>query len=183
DPPFYYWLALAFAKPLGDLLGFHNAVRLASGFAVLVSTWFLFLAGRKFEKADQKQGISASAPLLLIGSVGLMVHAHEAVPDLATLAAICAGLFFLFSSSLFAGLGFGVSLGIAFLSAGPVMPAVLFATALLAHAVCDEWRNLRAARFLLLALAAFALVAASWPIALALRAPELAQAWGVGASY
>src|SRR5690349_6091094 len=81
DPPLYHWVALVFAKALGGLFGFHNAVRLASGFMVLLSVAFLFLAGRKFDVKDQPPAISASAPLLLIGSVGLMVHAHEAVPD------------------------------------------------------------------------------------------------------
>lgn len=187
DPPFYYWLALAFAKPLGGLLGFHNAVRLASGFAVLLSAWFLFLAGKKFEAKEPQRTrtISASAPLLLIGSVGLMVHAHEAVPDLAALAGVCAGLFFLLSkgNALLSGAGFGIALGVAFLSGGPVMPVVLWVAALLSHAVCPEWRNLRAARFLLPAIALFALVAGSWPAVLALRAPELARAWWLGAWY
>jgi len=183
DPPFFHWLALAFAKPFGGLLGFHNAVRLASGFAVLLSVAFLYLAGRKFDAQDQPPAVSAGAPLLLVGSVGLMVHAHEAVPDLSTLAAACAALYFLFSSAPLAGLGFGAALGVAFLSTGPVMPSVLWIAALLAHAACDEWRNARAAKFLLPATAAFVLLAASWPIALALRAPELARAWWFGAWY
>jgi 4-amino-4-deoxy-L-arabinose transferase-like glycosyltransferase len=187
DPPFYHWLALAFAKPLGGLLGFHNAVRLASGFAVLLSAWFLFLAGRTLEKKEEEQRtISAAAPLLLVGSVGLIVHAHEAVPDLATLAASCAALLFLFlwnEKPVRSGAAFGVSLGIAFLSTGPVMPAVLLLAALLAHAACDEWRNARAARFLVPGLAAFLVAAASWPLALWLRAPELASAWWFGTWY
>jgi hypothetical protein len=62
------------------------------------------------------------------------------------------------------------------------MPSVLGATALLAHAVCDEWRNTRALRFLGAAACAFALVAISWPLALALRSPELAQSWWQGAT-
>ena len=52
DPPFYHWVALAFAKALGGLLGFHNAVRLASGFAVLLSVGFLFFTGKRFEKEE-----------------------------------------------------------------------------------------------------------------------------------
>src|SRR6185295_8508345 len=46
DPPLYHWLALAFAKLFGGLLGFHNAVRLASGLAMLTALWFLYLAAR-----------------------------------------------------------------------------------------------------------------------------------------
>ena len=49
DPPFYHWLALACAKVFGGLLGFHNAVRLASGTAMFAALWFLYLAARHSE--------------------------------------------------------------------------------------------------------------------------------------
>jgi len=206
DPPLYHWLALAFAKAFGGLLGFHNAVRLASGMAMLAALWFLYLAARHSalpsiaanrnasiaanrdaaSEVAARRGTGAAATLLLVGAVGLMVHAHEAVPDLATLAASCAALFFLVISNkkpIKTGLAFGASLGIAFLSTGPVVPAVLGATALLAHLACDEWRNARAPRFLAAAAGAFAVIALSWPLALYLRAPDLAQSWWFGASH
>ncbi|MEW6689420.1 MAG: glycosyltransferase family 39 protein, partial [Pseudomonadota bacterium] len=150
DPPFFHWFALGFAKLLGGVLGFHNAARLASGLAVLAGIVFLFLAG-KAVAGEEDRTTAASAALLLVGSVGLIVHAHEAVPDLATLASTCAALMFLFlwnEKPVRRGIAFGVSLGLAFLSTGPVMPAVLATAAVLAHAVCDEWRNARAPRFL-----------------------------------
>jgi 4-amino-4-deoxy-L-arabinose transferase-like glycosyltransferase len=196
DPPLYHWLALAFAKAFGWLLGFHNAARLASGAAMLAALWFLYLAARHSalptsaassdgrSNVPTRRGAGAAATLLLMGSVGLFVHAHEAVPDLAMLAASCAALFFLVVSNkkkTTTGLAFGASLGLAFLSAGPVVPAVLGATALLAHLACEEWRDARALRFLAAAAAAFIALAVSWPIALHLRSPELAQAWWVGA--
>ncbi len=186
DPPFYHWLALAFAKAFGWLLGFHNAVRLASGLLVLAALWFLYLAARHSAPQSEGRPIGTSAALLLMGSVGLMVHAHEAVPDLAALAASCAALFFLIVSNkkpVKTGLAFGACLGAAFLSAGPVAPAVLGAAALLAHLACDEWRNARALRFLAPAAGAFLLLAVAWPLALQLRAPELAQAWWHGATH
>lgn len=179
DPPLYHWIGLAFAKALGWLLGFHNAVRLASGLAVLAAFWFLYLAARH-SSVDEPRTVGSSAALLLMGSVGLIVHAHEAVPDLAALAASCAGLAFLIQSDgrkATAGLAFGASLGVAFLSTGPVVPAVLGAVALLAHALCDDWRNAKALRFLGAAAGAFVVLATSWPLVLHLRAPELAQAW------
>src|SRR6185503_10740269 len=194
DPPLYHWLALAFAKAFGGLLGFHNAARLASGAAMLAALWFLYLAARhsalprSTASADGgsdvpvRRGAGAAATLLLVGSVGLMVHAHEAVPDLTALAAGCAALLFLVVSNRKParyGLAFGTSLGISLLSAGPALPAVLGATALLAHLVCDEWRTARALRFLGAAAATFAVVAGSWPLALQLRAPELLHAWWV----
>lgn len=195
DPPFYHWLALAFGKAFGGLLGFHNAVRVASGVAMLAALWFLYLAARHsaVERDDpdggttkaERRGAGAAALLLLLGSTGMIVHAHEAVPDIATVAAECAALCLLFlgkAQPLRAGLAFGAALGVAFLSTGPVVPATLGAAALLAHLACDEWRTARAPRFLGAAALAFALVAASWPAALAWRAPELAQIWWQGAS-
>ena len=184
DPPFYHWLALGFGKLLGGLLGFHNAARLASGALMLAALWFIYLASRHWTPADapraERRAYGASSVLLLAGSLGLMVHAHEAVPDLATLAAFCAALAFLVNAArtpLKAGLGFGLALGIAFLSTGFLVPAVLGGVTLVAHLVCDEWRTRRALLFLAAALAVFALVAASWPLALAWRSPEIAQAW------
>ena len=184
DPPLYHWLALAFAKALGALLGFHNAARLASGVAMMAALWFLYLAARHSSPTSAeravRRGAGASATLLLAGSVGLIVHAHEAVPDLTALAASCAALSFLVHAArqpLKSGLGFGAALGVAFLSTGPLMPAVLAATALLAHAVCDEWRSARAFRFLGAAAVVFAVLAVSWPLVLFLRAPALAREW------
>jgi len=195
DPPLYHWLALAFGKAFGGLLGFHNAVRVASGVAMLAALWFLYLAARHsaVERDDpdggtskaERRGAGAAALLLLLGSTGMIVHAHEAVPDIATVAAECAALCLLFlgkAQPLRAGLAFGAALGVAFLSTGPVVPAALGAAALLAHLACDEWRTARAPRFLGAATLACALVAASWPAALAVRAPDLAQAWWEDAS-
>ncbi|HUN68634.1 MAG TPA: hypothetical protein VMU46_07545, partial [Burkholderiales bacterium] len=186
DPPFYHWIALASGKALGGLLGFHNAVRVASGVLVMVALWYLYLAARHFSPTEDEGRINGtSAALLMIGSVGLIVHAHEAVPDLAGLAASCVALFFLAHAerrSLKAGIGFGACLGVAFLATGPLLPAVLGAAALLAHAACEPWRTPKAWRFLGAAAVAFALLAASWPLALYLRSPELAQEWWRAAS-
>jgi len=188
DPPFYHWLALAFGKAFGGLLGFHNAVRLASGAAMMTALWFLYLAARHSAPAGSevatRRGAGAAAALLLVGSIGLMVHAHEAVPDLATLAASCSALCFLSfrNKNTKHAIAFGASLGVAFLSTGPVMPVVLGATALVAHVACDDWRNRRAWLFLGAALGTFAVIAASWPLALAWRAPDLAHQWWNGAN-
>ncbi|HTK12305.1 MAG TPA: glycosyltransferase family 39 protein, partial [Xanthobacteraceae bacterium] len=118
DPPLFHWVALVFAKALGGVLGFHNAVRLASGFAVLLSCFFLYLCSSRISPEESRKTIAGTTPLLLIGSVGLMVHAHEAVPDLATLAASCFALLALLSNEkpLRNGILFGVALGLAFLS-------------------------------------------------------------------
>jgi 4-amino-4-deoxy-L-arabinose transferase-like glycosyltransferase len=185
DPPLYHWLAAAFGAALGGLLPFHNAARLASAAAMLAAFWFLYLAGRHSAAGGENgregaRGAGACAMLLLAGSVGLIVHAHEAVPDLAALAAACAAFLFLFRAArrpLAAGIGFGAALAVAFLATGLLVPAVLAVSAVAAHAACDELRTPRAPLFFAPALALPLLAAAAWALALWLRAPELAAAW------
>jgi 4-amino-4-deoxy-L-arabinose transferase-like glycosyltransferase len=185
DPPLYHWLAAAFGAALGWLMPFHDAARIASGLCMLAAFWFIYLAGRHGAPAGEAgrgsaRATGACAMLLLAGSVGLIVHAHEAVPDLAALAAACAAFLFLSRAArrpLAAGLAFGASLGAAFLATGLVVPAVLAATALAAHLACDELRAGRAPRFLVPALLVPLAVAGGWTLALWLRAPEHAAAW------
>jgi 4-amino-4-deoxy-L-arabinose transferase-like glycosyltransferase len=197
DPPFFHWLALLFAKLFGSLLGFHNAVRIASGLAMFTALWFLYLAARhsalpiatrRYTEEDLplRRGDGAAGTLLLIGSLGLMVHAHEAVPDLAALAASCVAFAFLMTPAgrpARTGAAFGVALGVAFLSTGLVVPLMVGITAIVAHAACDEWRTARAPKFLGAALAAFLLVACAWPLALWLKSPEVAQGWWYMATH
>jgi len=168
DAPLYHWIALAFGKVLGWAVPFHSAARLASGLCMLLAVYFLHRVS------------GAAAPLLLIGSIGLIVHAHEAVPDLAGLAAICAAYAVLpraHHRPLLKGAAFGAALGLSALGGSWIVPAALAAAVLIAHAVCAPWRNGKALAFLVASGCAAALVAASWPLALAQRAPELVGPW------
>jgi 4-amino-4-deoxy-L-arabinose transferase-like glycosyltransferase len=168
DAPLYHWMALASGKLFGWAIQFHNGARLASGLCMLLAVWFLHrVAG-------------AAAPLLLLGSIGLFVHAHEAVPDLAGLAAICAAYAVLpraHERPLLKGAAFGAALGLAALGSGWILPAALLVAVLAAHAVCAPWRSARALPFLAATVVAALLVAGSWPLALSLRAPELVNPW------
>lgn len=195
DPPFFHWMALVAGSALGWALPFHGAARLASGLCMLAAFWFLYLAARHgahgAEAAPQDplgaskarysaRAVGASASLLLAGSTGLIVHAHEAAPDLAALAASCAALLFLSRAArrpLASGVAFGAAAAIAFLSTGVAATAVLLAAALASHLACDELRTRNALRFLVPAFALPLLAAAGWALVLELRAPELAAAW------
>ncbi len=168
DPPLYHWLALAFGKLAGWALPFHSAARLASGVLVFAALWLLYRTA------------GAAAPLLLVGSIGFMVHAHEAVPELAALAAACAAYAVLpraHERPLLWGAAFGAALGCAFLALGPVVPAALALAVIAAHAVCPAWRRWRALPFLAAAGLVGGVLAASWLWALAARAPGLLDAW------
>jgi 4-amino-4-deoxy-L-arabinose transferase-like glycosyltransferase len=180
DPPLYHWTGLILAKLLGWALPFHGAARLASALYVLAAAWLIYYAARRTVAQEERRAAGATAALVLIGSTGLLVHAHEAVPDLASLAGSCAALAFatrLTGRPLAAGLGLGISLGVAFLGAGPVAPVALGLALLVAPVACADWRHRQAWLGLGVAAAAAALVAASWPLAMLLRAPEQAAQW------
>lgn len=179
DPPFYHWVSLFLAKLASFALPFHDAARIASGLAVLAACAFLHAAIPQTPDDDNRTWAGA-ALLLLIGTIGLMVHAHEAIPDLATLAACSAALAALLRAAarpVLMGLGFGAALGIAFLSTGFVTPLALIGTALFAGVTCDELRNRRYALFLAVGIAVALVIAASWPLALRAHSPALFAVW------
>lgn len=180
DPPFFHWAALILSRLAAFALPFHDAVRVASGLAVLAACAFLYGAGRTPAAGEDTGTEAPAAVLLLIGTIGLMVHAHEAIPELATLAACSAALLALLRADAhprLAGLAFGAALGIAFLSTGFVTPVALFGAALLAHACCSEWRTGSRAQFLVVGAVVAVAIAASWPWALRSHSPALYSAW------
>lgn len=180
DPPLYHWFALAFATLSGWALPFHDAVRLASGSFLLVACAFLYWAARGFAREEDRDTAGAAAVLLLVGSVGLIVHAHEAIPDHAALAsasAAFAALAHFPRRPLAAGAAFGVALGLAFLASGIVVPLALYVAMLTTWAACREWRTRKALGALAIGALLLALIAAAWPLALHARSPELARSW------
>lgn len=180
DQPLYHWFALAFGLLLGWAIEFHAAARLASGVFVAFAFWLIYVAGREWAPEEQRRVTSSAALLALLGCLGLVVHAHEALPELASLAAMCgalAALSYAIEKPRRAGLAFGVALGLAFLSATWIAPLSLALAVLAAHFGCPEWRMRRTAPFLLTALAAAIVIGALWPLALRLRSVELFDAW------
>lgn len=185
DPPLYHWVALAFGSALQFFIEFHSAARLASGCFVLAAFWLIYRATRDWTDADQRGANAAAALLLLLGSVGLMVHAHEAVPELATLAALCGALAALpraASHPLGAGMAFGAALGTAFLSSSWVAPAAFFIAVAAAHLVCPAWRARSAVLFLALSALIAGVMAALWPFSLGNYSTELFAAWWAASS-
>jgi 4-amino-4-deoxy-L-arabinose transferase-like glycosyltransferase len=185
DPPLYHWLAVAFGRLLQFVLEFHAGARLASGALVLGAFSLIYVAARDWQADERKREAAAAAFLLLLGSVGLMVHAHEALPELAALTALCGALAALPHASrrpLAAGALFGLGVGLAFLSASWIAPLSLGLAVAAAHLVCEQWRNRNGLLFNLSFIVVAAAVAASWPLALYLRSPELFTYWWLLAS-
>jgi 4-amino-4-deoxy-L-arabinose transferase-like glycosyltransferase len=181
DPPLYHWLAVGFGKVFQHFIEFHSAARLASGALVLAAFWLIHVAARGWTAAGEDRRMSGAAALLvLLGSVGLMVHAHEALPELASLAAMCGALATLPHAAhrpLPAGALFGAGLGFAALSAVWIAPASLAIAVIAAHLACPEWRTRNAFAFLATTLIVGFVIAASWPLALAWRAPDAFVLW------
>jgi len=180
DPPLFYWVGLALAKAFGAAIEFHEAVRIASGLFVLAALALAYLAARDWAAEPERGASGPAAALFLLGAIGLIVHAHEALPDLASIAAACGAFLALTRATrrpLPMGLAFGAALGAAFLATGFVVPAALALAVLLAHLVCDQWRTPRALPFLGAAGLALLAISASWPLALWLRSPALLAEW------
>ncbi len=169
--PLYHWVAALLGQVFGGLLDFHHAARLAT---TLFGALFLFaLAGAA--RAFHGAAAGRSAPLLAIGTLGLLVPLHEAQPAVAGLA--FAALAYWGGGLLLQGqkrgaLLLGLGLGLAFpahglvglIMAGAVLPAPIFRR---------DWKSL-----ILALLIALPLIAA-WPIMLMLssHAPELWPQW------
>jgi len=181
DPPLYHWLALGFGKALQFILEFHSAARLASGALVLAAFFLIYLAARRWARPEDDRRVHGAAALLvLLGSIGLVVHAHEALPELAALAALGGALAALPHAArrpLLAGALFGAAVGFAALSAMWISPAALLLAVIAAHVLCPEWRTRSAWVFVPVSLLAALAVAAIWPLALAWREPETFALW------
>ena len=180
DPPLFHWIAAVFGAALGWALPFHDAARVASGFLMLLALAFVYVAAKSWAHDADRHGTAASAVLILIGSIGLMVHAHEATTDLAALAACAAALAALAYAQarpVTMGAAFGAAVGAAFLSTGFPVPLSLAAAALLAHLVCQQWRTRKGLAFFAVAAPVALAIAASWPLALWHRAPEFLDQW------
>ena len=186
DPPLFHWVALGFGRALDSLIAFHAAARLAAGAFVLLAFCLIYAAARRWAPPEDGRACAAAAVLLLLGSVGLMVHAHEALPELASLAAICAAfaaLPYAIRRPVSAGVVYGAALGLAFLSSHWIAPASLAAATLAGAFVSPQWRQRRGAAFLVAALVLFLLVGLSWPIALALGSPHAFLEWWTLATH
>jgi hypothetical protein len=138
-------------------------------------------AARDWEpEAERRPSSGAAGMLLVLGAVGLMVHAHEALPELAGLASLCGALAALPHAPrrpVVAGLAFGLALGIAALASGWIAPLAIALAALATRFACPAWRTPSLSLFLLVALPLAFVIAATWPLALAQRSPQAFAEW------
>ncbi|MDK9702761.1 MAG: glycosyltransferase family 39 protein [Sulfuritalea sp.] len=174
-PPLFHWMAALCGKLLGWLLPWHDAARLASA---LFGAAFLAILSRM---AGQLFGASAAlaAPLLAIGTLGLLVPLHEAQPAVVAITGLTISLWGLSvwrETPLRGGVIFGAGIGVGFLGAGIDSVIIPLATGLLLS-MHPAWRT----RGGLVAWPAAAVVALllmlPWPLLLRQQAPALFDVW------
>jgi 4-amino-4-deoxy-L-arabinose transferase-like glycosyltransferase len=167
--PLYHWVAALLGRLLDGLLPFHNSARLAS--SVFGALYLLFLAGAARAFLGEMAG--RLAPLLAIGTLGLLVPMHEAQPAIAGLA--CASLAWWGGALNLQGKPtgaplLGLGLGLAFLAHGLV--GFIMALAVLSAPILRrDWRGLAVA--VLIALPLLTL----WPVLLLQQVPEFWSMW------
>ncbi|MDR0634178.1 MAG: glycosyltransferase family 39 protein [Azoarcus sp.] len=175
-PPFYYWCAALLAFVTGGLLDAHDGARLASAaFTALTVYWVARAAERLYGRPTR-----TVAALLVLGSLGLVLHAHETQPRIALMAMVALVLASIarvperpLQGSLQAGLGCALAI-LAAGFAGLLFTAPLF---ILAIMISPECRNPRASGGLLAGLTLGACLGGLWPLILHLTSPDLFALW------
>ena len=166
SPPLYHWVAALFGNLTAALFGsdaWYHGARLASTFFNLIGLGAISLAARGFYGRDA----ALMAPLLAIGSLGLLVPVHEAqtaTVSFAAAAGLLAALAWWEVHPRLAALTIALSLGAGFLGDGltSLLPNLLIVLLALAY---PRWRRVARSEWLLAGMLTFVLLAA-WPLAL-----------------
>jgi 4-amino-4-deoxy-L-arabinose transferase-like glycosyltransferase len=174
EPPLYYWTAALTGKALGWLLPLHEAIRLASGIWVTLALVGIYYAGRELYGKES----AAASPLLLAGSVGLLIHAHDAQPMLVAVAAYSGAIGALAALGRrprLAGIFYGLAVAACLLGTGfaPTLP-------LLAIAPLAWWLSAdrtKALQALGLGLGLALLLILPWPLLLLTLEPARFHGW------
>lgn len=179
-PPLVYLLAALTANITSSFLPLHDGARLASGVLSAITIGATALSARAI--FGRHNGAGRIAAIVLIGSLGFVMHARMLLTDLGVIAGIAIALYgfiTLFSRRdvLLPAALIGTGAGIAFLSKGLVGIAVLTATALVLPLLFEHWRSRRYAAILAIALVMALPWLVVWPVALYLRSPTLFYDW------
>lgn len=140
DGPLFYWLAAALAKLFSFALDIDDGARLASALAVFATWFFLRDATRELHGRAQADG----AMLVLLGCLGLLIHAHEVMAELGLLAGLALawhGIALSPRKPHKGGAALGLGLLIGFLCKGLAGVAAPLLTAALLAAISGHWRT------------------------------------------
>src|SRR5215470_18556156 len=176
DGPFHYWAAALTAKLLGWALDPHDGARIANAFVLGAVIVLVHFTGRNlYGKLE-----GTSAVLVLLGCLGLLVHAHETLGEISMLAGQALAWYAIAvarNRPYRGGWLLGAGLAVAALSKG--VPAVLapLAVALAAPLLSSSWRRREYLPALTQALFVLVLLVGAW-LALAARgSASVVEAW------
>lgn len=174
--PLYYWISAILAWASAGLVATHDVARFTTAmFTALAILWTARAAGRLSGKATR-----TPAALLTLGTLGLVVHAHEAQPFAAVMAmqALClAGLTRVPQKPVKGSLQAAAGLAGAFLAGGPGGLLLTLPLLVIVGATSHDFRTPRISGALMLSLAVSLALCAIWPWLLGQQAPELFEAW------
>ncbi len=176
DGPFYYWIAALCAKLASFALGMDDGARLASAAFVIAMLMLLRAAARELYGRAQAD----ASMLVLLGSLGLLVHAHELLGELGMLfgqALALYGIAIAPRKPRKGALGLGLGLAAAVLSKGPLYAIAPAAAALLVWPLSSRWRTRSYALTLGGAVIACLVPLGLWAAVLAVREPAEGLAW------
>lgn len=175
-PPLYYWVGACFAQLFGWVLPVHDGARLATPFfAGLSIFWISRAAARLYGKHTR-----TPAALLTLGTLGLVVHAHESQPVMALMAMqamVLAGLALLPTQPLKGSLQAALGVALALLAAGPTGLLLTLPLFLVTALCAPECRNPRASGAHILGICVALGASALWPLLLHYNAPDLLALW------
>lgn len=139
SPPLYYLSAAISAKIFSPILEMHDGARLINTFWLAIILLMVGMTSREL----WGRGIGRHAPLIMIGTIGLVVSAHSLINDIASFASAASGFYALSlckrrpwrASGLL-----GISLASAFLSDG-LSPLLILLSTTLVLPVFPAWRT------------------------------------------
>ncbi|GHT81321.1 glycosyl transferase [Betaproteobacteria bacterium] len=175
-PPLYYWCATSFAFLFGAVFDAPGGARLASAFFTALTVWWVARA------AEHLHGRPARTPaaLLTLGSLGLVLPAHETQPLLALMAMVALvleGISRIPLRPVGGGLQAGLGCALAFLAGGLTGLILTVPLFLVAMMLSTECRNARASSALIAGLALATTLTVLWPLALHLTMPDVLVNW------
>ncbi|MGZ5116309.1 MAG: ArnT family glycosyltransferase [Burkholderiales bacterium] len=175
-PPLYYLSAAAIAAAFSPPLSLHDAARLATALYMGLTALFVWLSARAlFGRAQAHFGV-----IVLLGCVGLLVHAHQLITDIALLSGFAAGLYGLIHAAQRPKLGgawLGAGAGIGFMAKGLLAPGIFALTALALPLVSKTWRTRRHLVFITAAALSVCPWLLWWPLMLHQMSPPLFSEW------
>ncbi len=175
-PPLYYWLAALCAKLFSWALPAHDGARLASGVCMAVTILYLYKTANKL--FDERAGRIAVA--LMIGSLGLLLRAHELNPEVAGLAGMSIAIYGLTRIRFEARKG-GVTAGggavIIALSVGLAQALIVPLAAVLMMVLLHDWRNIAFRRGIAVTSGVLLAGAAIYPVLLATNGQLSTAVW------